>query len=121
MYEYKAAVLDIHDGDTIRVDIDLGCDTHERMTLRLMGINAPELSTASGPAARDHLASLLGFPANTALVIRTVKDRREKYGRYLAYLWRADEGTFGPNSFVTTVPSVNDRMVTDGFAVVYLP
>lgn len=124
MYEYRAAVEDVHDGDTIRVTIDLGFSIkQEHVTLRLYGINAPELRTRNaagvlvdnpaGVAARDFLASLI--PVGSQVYLRTVKDRTEKYGRYLSNVW--------PGLFVSTptVGSVNQVMVDTGHAVEYLP
>ena len=81
------------------------------MTLRLAGINAPELATPEGPPATEHLRALLGWSGD--LVIRTVKDRKEKYGRYLATIWAVDDGGW------TDHASVNDLMIADGFAVAY--
>jgi len=107
MYEYAAQVLDVYDGDTIHVEVDLGCDIDTRLTVRLAGINAPELAVKpAGPDARDFLAATLGAGAIT---LRTIKDRREKYGRYLGILILPD-GT-----------NVNDLMVSSGHAVVYMP
>ena len=82
-YEYtKCKVIRVIDGDTVRVDVDLGCDTHVNLTLRLAGIDAPEMGTPAGVAAKAHLEAVLGSP----VTVRTIKDRREKYGRYLAYI-----------------------------------
>ena len=70
---YAATVVEIHDGDTIDVDLvltkagrqssdrDLGFNVHrnrqgvtlERQSVRLLGCNAPELAT---PAGKDALA-----------------------------------------------------------------
>ena len=112
MYEYFAQVLRVVDGDTVHADVDLGFDVHERMKLRLTGINAPELSTPEGPPARDHLTQLLGQygpVAQVPLTIQTEKDRQEKFGRYLAKLILP-----GP-------VDVNALMVADGFAVLLGP
>ena len=123
MYEYRAtlaAPLDIHDGDTITVTLDQGLKEYRKMHIRFFGINAPEIATDAGKASRAHLVSLFGaFPAN--LVIRTIKDAADKYGeRWDGKLWLESEGTWGSdNEFVVSVPSINDRMVSDGFAVVY--
>lgn len=118
MYDYKAQVIKVVDGDTLHLDVDLGMDVHTRMTVRLNGLDAPEMSTPDGRAARVHLAELLstvggpilGLEYRTVRVL-TVKDRREKYGRYLAviYLWDAPVGE----------PSINQRMIDDGHAVAY--
>ena len=108
MYEYRAEVIRVVDGDTVDVEVDLGFRIGQQMRLRLVGINAPELHTLDGPPARDHLAGLVGI-LPVRLTIRTVKDRTEKYGRYLASLIR-DDGI-----------DVNASMMADGFAVAYNP
>ena len=83
-YAYRAQCLRIIDGDTIHADMDLGCDCHIRLTLRLLGINAPEMRTPEGVIAKGALTGLLGRPGE--LTVATHKDRKEKYGRYLAVL-----------------------------------
>lgn len=104
MYQYNIReVLKVVDGDTIRATVDLGCDVHINMTIRLAHIDAPEISTPEGIAARDHLASLLLLP----LSLRTIKDKREKYGRYLGELASG------------RCSDLNQRMVDDGHAVRY--
>lgn len=106
MYEYLATVLRVVDGDTVNVDVDLGLDISHRIKLRLYGINAPEMSTAEGILAKQHLIELLG--TTNPVKILTVKDKVEKYGRYLA-------------TIIVAGVNLNQQMVTDGFAVVYLP
>jgi len=110
MYEYRGEVTRVVDGDTIHARLDLGLDVRIDVTLRLHGINAPEHGTAAGDAATSHLVQLLS-PANhlveRVVTVRTIKDHREKYGRYLAVLIRDD----GMN--------VNEQMVADGHAVHY--
>lgn len=107
MYEYRARLLDdadIHDGDTLRLEVDLGFNVHLRnIPFRLNRINAPELSSASplGRVSRDQLR--LWTPDNEELVIITQKDKTEKYGRYLADLYVGDV-------------CLNDRLVEEGFA-----
>lgn len=81
MYEYSAEVLDVHDGDTCHLDIDLGLHVRVSAHVRLAHINAPELHEANGMRAQERLAELLG---DGPLVVRTIRDRTEKYGRWLA-------------------------------------
>ena len=46
MYEYKAKVLRVVDGDTVDVDIDLGFGIWmHRERVRMMGIDTPESRT----------------------------------------------------------------------------
>jgi endonuclease YncB( thermonuclease family) len=83
VYEYRARALRVVDGDTLHAELDLGLDVRLRLTLRLANIDAPELPTPEGKAARAWLQENLGVEWFT---VRTVKDRKEKYGRYLGVL-----------------------------------
>lgn len=83
MWEYQATIVSVHDADTLTVMADLGFYTYQQHTIRLAGVNAPELNTEEGRAARDHVRALL--PPGTACVIRTKRyGDTEKYGRWLA-------------------------------------
>lgn len=117
MYEYAAwgdssgrDVLGVVDGDTLHVGVDLGLDISTHITLRLYGINAPEMGTAEGVAAKQW--ALEWFQTNCpdgTFTVNTIKDKREKYGRYLA---------------VVTAPNLrvyNADIVTAGHAVEYYP
>jgi endonuclease YncB( thermonuclease family) len=95
----------------VRLNVDLGCDVHLNLTIRLAGINASEMRTVEGPIAKAWLVNAIG---DSHLVLRTVKDRREKFGRYLGYLWRVSEGTFTEWGFATDLPSINARMIEAG-------
>jgi len=106
-YKYKAVVVDVYDGDTVKVDIDLGFNlTFERTTLRLARINAPELRGSQRPEglkSRDRLRDLV---LNKEIVIKTIKDKKGKYGRYIAELID-----------ITTNKNINDQLVEEGLAV----
>ena len=82
MYEYRAKLLRVVDGDTVHLEIDLGLETLRKINCRVYGINAPEMNTPEGKAAKIYLAGLLAPDADN-LLVRTFKDRTEKYGRYL--------------------------------------
>ena len=110
LYHYRATVTDVYDGDTCTVDIDLGLSTWVRgEKLRLYRINAPELRGVERPEglkSRDFLREqILGHQ----VIIQTIKDRREKFGRYLAEIWLpAESGEMG---------NINDLLVQQGFAI----
>lgn len=113
MYEYNAKVLSVYDGDTIRVDLDLGFGIWMRnQPIRFTGIDTPELrgeSKEAGIASRDRLIELL-TQADNKCVIKTTKDnQRGKWGRILGEIW------------VDTQPiSVNQILLNEGLAVQYM-
>jgi micrococcal nuclease len=89
MYEYSAEVLRVVDGDTIHARLDLGIDVHHDLVLRLAYLNAPEVPSIEGLAAKTWLIARLA-KVNNMVTVHTVKDKREKYGRYLASLFDGD-------------------------------
>lgn len=108
MYQYpNAKVLYVEDGDSIVVEIDYGFRLKQTHPVRLAGIDAPE-KRAPGPegeAARDWLRSAL--PVGCAVRLATQKPR-DKYGRYLAWVVKAED----------TI-SINEQLVKAGHAVEY--
>lgn len=64
---YPGIVDDVHDGDTVNVRLDLGFDLTVYARCRIVGINAPELSTPEGRAARDYARALL--PIDTPVLV----------------------------------------------------
>lgn len=89
-YWYKATVVSVYDGDSIRVNIDLGFghwwkgEDGKGVKLRLSGIDTPELrgeERDQGLVVRDKLRELID---GKEIFIKTEKDATGKYGRYLA-------------------------------------
>jgi micrococcal nuclease len=105
MYEYKAIMRRVIDGDTIVVDIDLGFAIwrHEER-LRLADINAPEIKGAERPAGLKAKAALeqLLYPGRE-LFIRTEKDKSDSFGRWIAHVY-------------TDTNYVNDWLILEGHA-----
>jgi micrococcal nuclease len=93
MYEYRVkSVLNVVDGDTIDVDIDLGFDISLTKRVRLAGIDTPESRTSDdnektfGLEAKEVLKKALEHAK--VVVIRTeLPDSSEKYGRILGWLY----------------------------------
>lgn len=105
MYEYAARALTVVDGDTLDVLVDVGFNINTKQRVRLLGINCPEHGTPTGDAATAYTKSWL-TQHGPDLTIRTVKDRREKFGRLLAQVTASNR-------------TLNDDLVTDGHAVPY--
>ncbi|WP_417849417.1 thermonuclease family protein [Thalassoglobus sp.] len=95
MYEYRAKIVRLIDGDTVVADVQLGFHVSLRTTFRLFGIDAPEtrgVERPDGLAATEYLKRFISklTDGSNELTIRTQKDRTGKYGRYLAELWVGD-------------------------------
>lgn len=111
IYEYRATVDRVVDGDTVWLNVDLGFRVIVRVDFRLWGINTPEvvgLTRQEGLAAKAELTRLLSLGP---LVVTTTKpESTDKYGRWLAtILVSTPEGPL----------NVNEALVTGGFAVRY--
>ena len=115
MYEYRAKVNRVVDGDTVDIDIELGFDivlTGQRV--RIMGIDTPESRTSDkvekvfGLAAKNRLKELLG---KTAILKTQIEkdgdDAKGKFGRILAD-FVAPDGRM-----------VTEIMIEEGHAVPY--
>jgi len=101
------------DGDTIKVNVR-GFET----SMRLIGIDTPETKRpgypvqCGGPAASAETARLLPRGTRVRLVSDPSQDARDRYGRFLGYVYR--EGMGGARG------SVNYRLVFTGFAKTYV-
>jgi len=110
MYEYKIRkILKIYDGDTITVEVELGFGVTKKEKLRLALINAPEMRGSEkdkGTLSRDWLREKLYSAEEQGkdIIIKTMKDKKGKYGRYIAEI------------FIDDI-SVNRELVNEGLAV----
>lgn len=113
MYEYKIKnLVEVIDGDTVDIEIDLGFDVSIKQRLRLQGIDAPESRT------KDLIEKELGLKSKawlikklkqSNLIVQTIKlDSVEKYGRMLGVIYKQGEEV-----------SINNQMINEGFAWSY--
>lgn len=114
LYHYRAEVRSVYDGDTCTLNIDLGLGTWlHKEKIRLARINTPELrgdERPEGLLAADFARELLmpnGEPGQEVW-ISTQKDKKGKYGRYVAEIWVKDANGEALN--------VNDALVNAGHA-----
>lgn len=93
MYEYRCKLVEVYDGDTLVVDIDLGFDVWlHRQRVRIKGVDTPEIRSLShdekamGVEAREFVRNLVeqeqAVYGSLTLVVETY-DATEKYGRIL--------------------------------------
>lgn len=99
-----ATVVEVVDGDTVEVEVSGATET-----VRLLGIDTPETVHPDkpvecwGPEASARTEALL--PTGSSVRLERDEEARDRFGRLLAYVRRADDGTF-----------VNERLVAEGFA-----
>jgi len=121
MYEYKAVVNRVVDGDTIDVTIDLGFSVWKKMRVRMEGINTPESRTRDleekkrGLAAKDRLKSILEFNNNKCILKVSGVG---KYGRALATVLVESLSPLNGEDGITLI-DVNKQLIEEGHAVEY--
>ncbi len=108
-FTYRAKVLDVYDGDTIRVEIDLGFGLKwlgdgKGVQIRFFGINAPEVKGEDKSIGLESKKWLKDKIQGKNIILKTIKDSTEKYGRYLGIII-LDDGT-----------NINELMVNEGYA-----
>jgi len=109
MYEYRAKLIKIIDGDTIDAKIDLGFDVWVKKRIRFLGINAPETRTRDlqekqeGLKVKSRLEALLDASEG----VFTLKSHGVgKYGRVLGEI------------FINET-NINDLLLEEGLVTKY--
>lgn len=98
--ENHCKLIRVVDGDSVHVGLIID------VSARLYGIDTPERGQEGFREATERLESLL----RSTEYLRVQWNGRGKYGRYLATIYTEDDG-----------PSVNEILVSEGFAREYLP
>lgn len=113
LYNYKAEVVKIIDGDTLDVNVDLGFDIWHSIRIRLYGLDAPETRTtdieekSSGLKTKEFIKNWLD-KNGYSIFIKTYKGKTEKYGRILAEVYDS-----------TCAEQLNDLLILEGLAKPY--
>lgn len=85
MYEYKAEVINVVDGDTFDAIVDLGFEIQTRKRFRVANLDTPEVRTKNveekkhGKEATKKAKELI-----LGKVVTVKSDKTGKYGRYIA-------------------------------------
>lgn len=110
MYEYKATVIKVVDGDTVKLKIDLGFCMNWETNCRLARINTDELKSLdsilkeSAKSAKEYLEKCITIGEH----VRIYSVSLDKYKRPIIELYKNN----GKN--------VNEDMLTSGHAKHYL-
>jgi micrococcal nuclease len=131
MYQYKAIIQKVVDGDTLEIAIDLGLSmwVHDEK-VRLYGVNTPEVYGVKkgspewehGNKASEFVKSVL--KEKDEIIVETIKDKKEKYGRYLAVVFiKIDPILISGLSGIRSTGQyhcLNDILIGKGFAESYM-
>lgn len=123
MYTYKAKIVSVYDGDTCRVDVDMGFNMWMRnQPIRWSGIDAPEMRGEErelGIVVRDIVRELV--LDREYVYIRTQKS--DKYGRWLGVIFnKTIFETFVEKNGHDNLPfsmSINSFLLENGYAEPY--
>tara|TARA_R110002126_G_scaffold280581_1_gene428078 strand:- start:3 stop:449 length:447 start_codon:yes stop_codon:yes gene_type:complete len=120
MYEYKAVIVRVIDGDTVDVDVDLGFGIWmKKERVRLYGIDTPESRTRDkvekvfGLASKKRLKELLGKKCVLkTFAARDGEDKKGKFGRILGdfNVYNAEEDRWC---------AVSEILISESHAVAY--
>jgi micrococcal nuclease len=115
MYEYKAKILRVLDGDTVVIDLDLGFNIIlANQKVRLAGVDAPESRTkdseekSRGILSKKKLQEKLPVGSWTIIATQKSSSNDDKFGRILG-VFLLEDGT-----------TVNQWLIDNNYAVPYL-
>lgn len=109
LYTYKAKCINVVDGDTVDVQIDVGFKMTTVQRLRLLGVNTPERHQPGYHEATDFTAFNL---LDREIYVHT--EKTDSFGRYLAHIYELDlEGNPLPTTF-------NQRLLDENLAVPFM-
>lgn len=112
MYEYQAKITRVVDGDTFDAEVDLGFGIKFKERFRLARVDTPETYGVKKDSV-EYKAGLLAkqrfeYLKNTYhwCTIKTSKDKKGKYGRYIAEVIFDHKNPF----------NLSDHLVEEGLA-----
>ena len=85
MYAYNARIVNVVDGDTFDVDIDIGFRIHLKERIRLLDIDTPEKRGDVEKALGLLVTKFATQYEGKEVVIQT--EKQDSFGRWLAKLW----------------------------------
>jgi micrococcal nuclease len=109
LYNYKALITAVYDGDTVTADVDLGFYMiQKKVKIRLYGIDTPELRDKNPElklAAQNSRDELKKQVLNQEVTLKSYG--KGKYGRWLCEIFVGDT-------------NINQWLIEKGFAKPYL-
>jgi endonuclease YncB( thermonuclease family) len=116
-YLYRAKIINVVDGDTMILDVDLGFDVVKRQRIRLAQIDCAEMKSDEGQKAFKYLRDLAA--SLDRVVVRT--NKVDIFGRFIGDVFYSDidDGVKSQNEKVDIFENgvyLNEKIVADGMA-----
>lgn len=98
MWEYRARVESVHDGDTLTLLIDTGFGGRQEEAIRLLNVFAPELDEVGGPEVHMFVLAWLSrheqaserrwpFMVRTEVTRTDEPNQKRTFTRYVGTVW----------------------------------
>lgn len=97
MWTYRASLIRVSDGDTVRLLVDLGFLVRAQVDVRLLNVWAPEMNQPGGQEARNFTEIWFGaqwvlnkvWPVmvTTQVTTATEPTQRVSFTRYIGEIW----------------------------------
>jgi micrococcal nuclease len=111
--EARAAIVTrVVDGDTIHVRFSNGMSDK----VRFIGVDTPESTIQHEPFGEEASAYTKQALAGERVFLQTDAERRDRYGRLLAYVWLAEPASGSTSEMRASL--FNARLLLDGYATV---
>lgn len=114
LYTFRAYVEHVIDGDTLTLEFHMGLGSVHTETLRLNGIDCPELDTPEGQAAKRFVQKELAHC--DTVTVKSVRTKKEKWGRYLGDVFYSPRHS-GESGNPGTLIYLNQLLLDKGHAV----
>jgi micrococcal nuclease len=116
MYQYKATLRRVVDGDTVDFDVDLGFYMTAALRFRILGVDTPELrgGTDETKAKAKEAKAFVEKELGNAMAIFIETHKADSFGRWLANVEYWCVGDEGEELFF----NLADQLIEAGLGVV---
>lgn len=95
-FNYRCSLINVVDGDTLDLQLDLGFHLYQVKRIRMLGYNSPEIfgghskTVMEKELGKEIMQELINAVFNKQLTVTTELDRTDKYGRILGRVYAND-------------------------------
>jgi endonuclease YncB( thermonuclease family) len=114
-FVYRAEIVRVVDGDTLRARLDLGFDVWKLEIIRLAGIDAPGMREDGGPEAYNYVQTQLA----KAKVVVIATNKEDVHGRYIGHVFYSTDERDNWEKVFKEGRYLNQELLNQGLARAY--